>query len=86
MYNGGTVSRVLSVSDARANLARLVEEAAAGEEIILTRAGKPMARIVPLGPATARVRGVWRGRGQLGEDFDAPLPDALLDAFEGRSA
>jgi prevent-host-death family protein len=83
-YIGGAVSRSISVSDARANLARLVEEAAAGEEIVLTRAGRPMARIVPLAPETSRVRGLWRGRGHLGEDFDAPLPDEWLDAFEGR--
>ncbi|MEQ1502428.1 MAG: type II toxin-antitoxin system prevent-host-death family antitoxin [Myxococcota bacterium] len=76
--------RTVELSDAERDLDALVDAAAAGEEILLTRAGTPMARIMPLESTTPRVKGVWRGRGRLGDDVDAPLPDALLDAFEGR--
>jgi prevent-host-death family protein len=83
MYVGGIMSKVLSVSAARANLARLLEEVAGGEEIVLTRSGRPLARIVPLSAPASRARGVWRDQGRLGDDFDAPLPDDVLGAFEG---
>lgn len=70
---------------AKTQLSRLVEEAASGKEIIIAKAGKPMAKLVPLGPTFGkRTLGCLAGRGNVPEDFDAPLPDDLLDAFEGR--
>ena len=60
----------------------MIDQAAAGEEIIIARAGKPVARLAPLAPRRAeREPGLWRGLIKIAEDFDAPLPDSLLKGF-----
>jgi len=57
---------------------------AAGEEVVIARGGKPVARLVPCErKGTARVLGQDAGRVHVADDFDAPLPDELLDGFEG---
>ena len=67
------------------SLSRLVDRAANGEEIILSKAGKPMAKLVPFRRTTEPRRpGGWEGRVRISDDFDAPLPPELQDAFEGR--
>ena len=74
----------VSVYAAKAHLSRLLDRAAAGEEIIITRHGKPVVKLVPAGaPAAPRELGRMRGRIRIREDFDEPLPDEVLDAFEG---
>ena len=73
-----------NIYEVKTHLSRLVERVAAGEEIVIAKAGQPKARLVPLGPAVAeRTLGIWKGRVRIGSDFDAPLPKELLDAFEG---
>ena len=77
----------VNIHAAKTQLSRLVEQAAAGEEIIIARAGRPLAKLVPLSGAAAgqkRVLGVLSGQLQVPDDFDAPLPDDMLGAFEGR--
>lgn len=71
---------------AKTHFSRLVAEAEAGEEIIIAKAGKPVAKLVPLGPARGKKRklGSLHGRIRLPADFDAPLPEELLRTFEGR--
>lgn len=77
---------VFNLYEAKTQLSKLVELAAAGEEIIIAKAGRPMARLVALGaPARRREPGGWEGRVVITDDFDAPLPDDLLAAFEGRA-
>ncbi len=79
--------QTVNIHAAKTQFSRLVDEAAAGEEIIVARAGKPVARLVPLAtPQTARKRVLGRLAGHLTvpADFDAPLPANVLDAFEGR--
>ncbi len=79
--------QTINIHAAKTQLSRLVDEAAAGNEIIIARAGKPVARLVPLAaPPTAqkRVLGRLAGKITIPADFDAPLPDDVLDAFEGR--
>jgi prevent-host-death family protein len=69
--------------EAKTHFSRLVERVEAGEEILIARGGRPVARLVPLHPRPGpRVPGRWRGRVRLGADFDETDP-ALLDAFEG---
>jgi antitoxin (DNA-binding transcriptional repressor) of toxin-antitoxin stability system len=56
---------------------------AAGEEIVIAKAGKPVARIVPVtGRRPERVLGIDTGHVVIGDDFDAPLPDEMLAGFE----
>jgi prevent-host-death family protein len=80
------VPRVLNLYEAKSQLSALVEEAAAGNEIIIAKAGVPRARLVPLRPRVPRRRpGGSEGRIWMAPDFDAPLPDELLDLFEGKN-
>jgi prevent-host-death family protein len=76
----------INIHAAKTHLSRLVEQAAAGEEIIIAKAGRPVARLVALEPAAPkkRVLGQLRGKVRAFDNFDDPLPDDLLDAFEGR--
>ncbi len=70
--------------EAKLNLSRLVDRAAAGEEIVIAKNGKPMAKLVALPPKPKRVPGGWEGKVWIADNFDDPLPDDLLDLFEGR--
>jgi prevent-host-death family protein len=78
--------QTFNIHAAKTHLSRLVDAAAAGEEIIIARAGKPMARLVALAPERPE-RELGRFRGQIGripDSFDDPLPDDVLAQFEGR--
>lgn len=78
------VRETVSLYEAKTQLSRLVDRAAAGEEIVIAKSGRPRARLVPLEDTRAlRVSGKGKGRWRVGKDFDAPLPDDLLDRFEG---
>ena len=64
-----------------------MDTAAAGEEVIIARSGRPVAKLVPLASVAApakRTLGALAGKLRVPADFDAPLPDAVLDDFEGR--
>ena len=75
----------INIHEAKTHLSRLVEGVVAGEEIIIAKAGKPMARLVALAkPAGRRKLGILAGKMVVPDDFDAPLPDELLASFEGR--
>lgn len=78
------MGRLVNIYDAKTHLSALVEAAAAGEEIVIARAGKPRAKLVPIRPAVRRRPGRAKGAIWIADDFDAPLPDALRKAFEGR--
>ncbi len=74
---------ISNLYEAKTNLSQLVDRAAAGEEIIIAKNGIPLARLVPLRPqVTPRQPGGWEGRVVISDDFDAPLPAALLGAFD----
>ncbi len=72
---------------AKTHFSRLVDAAAAGEEIIIAKAGKPVAKLVPLTAREDRPKrrlGLLEGQAAIPADFDAPLPYVMIDAFEGR--
>lgn len=74
----------VNLYDAKTNLSRLVERAAAGEEIVIAKAGRPLARLVPIATRTTpRVLGLWADQVRIGDDFDDPLPEEIQRAFEG---
>lgn len=76
--------RKVNIYEAKTNLSRLVELAAAGEEIVIAKAGKPMARLSAFEEAAGPRRpGCLVGRFRVSEDFDAPLPEDIVEAFEG---
>ena len=73
----------VNIHEAKTHLSRLLARVAAGEEIIISKAGKPMAKLSPLSkPRTNRVPGLDKGVIQIPDDFDAPLPEDLLEQFE----
>lgn len=77
--------QTINIHEAKTHLSRLVEDVAAGEEVIIAKAGRPVARLVALEkPAGRRKLGILAGEMVIPDDFDAPLPDAVLAAFEGR--
>jgi prevent-host-death family protein len=73
----------VNIHEAKTHLSRLIERVEAGEEVVIARAGRPVARLVPF---RTRVRprrpGIWRGQVLMAPDFDAPDP-VLEAAFEG---
>lgn len=73
----------VNIYEAKTHLSRLVDQAAAGEDVIIARGGKPIARLTRLGPPKRSVRfGVLKGKVKVADDFDAPLPPDVLKAFE----
>lgn len=77
------MATVLNLYEAKTQLSALVDQAAAGAEIVIAKGGKPLARLVPLRQAARRRAGRGKGKVWVSPDFDAPLPDALLAAFTG---
>jgi len=74
----------VNVYQAKSELSALLEKAAAGEEIIIAKRGKPMAVLGPLRRRRPqRVPGAWKGAARVAADFDAPLPNDMLTRFEG---
>jgi len=75
----------VNIYDAKTRLSQLIEKAAGGEDVVLSRNGKPVARITQLGAGSRGVKfGVLKGRIRIAQDFDAPLPEDIIEAFEGR--
>lgn len=72
----------VNVHEAKTHLSRLLLRVAGGEEIIIARAGKPVARLVPIEPKTQRVIGQDDGLFKVPDDFDAPLSDEVLAMFQ----
>ena len=69
--------------EAKTHLSRLVERVEAGEEIVIGRAGKPVAKLVPYQEEQApRQPGAWKGKVWIADDFDDDLPAEVLEAFE----
>ena len=72
----------VNMQEAKAQLSRLVERAAGGEEIVIAQGGRPVARLVAYRETTGkRVPGRWRGRILIHEDFDDPLPEEITARF-----
>jgi prevent-host-death family protein len=71
--------------EAKTKLSQLVDRAEHGEEIVITRNGKPAVKLSPLASTAslASVRGVWRGQVRIADDFDE-LPDDIAEAFGAR--
>jgi prevent-host-death family protein len=74
----------VNMHEAKTRLSQLVARVEAGEEIVIARAGRPVARLAPLASRRGRRRlGALDGRFRVPDDFNDPLPEALLKAFAG---
>lgn len=74
--------KTVNIHEAKTHLSRLIEEVAAGNEVIIARNRRPVARLVPIAPRLlARRPGQWRGKVWIGTDFDDPLPSDVAGDF-----
>ncbi|WP_322013257.1 type II toxin-antitoxin system Phd/YefM family antitoxin [Paraburkholderia sp. J12] len=77
--------QMVNIHEAKTQFSRLVDAAAAGEEIVIAKAGVPTARLVAMEKEkVVRRFGGLKGKVRIAADFDAPLPDDVLAGFEGR--
>ena len=73
----------MNIHEAKTGLSKLVERVEAGEEIVIARAGRPVAKLVAWKPGRARRRlGLLDGKFTIPDDFNRPLPESLLRMFE----
>jgi prevent-host-death family protein len=75
---------VYNMHDAKTQLSKLAERAAQGEEIVIARNGRPLARLMPMPERKPRKLGLWKNEIRIGDDFDDPLPPDIQEAFEGK--
>jgi prevent-host-death family protein len=77
---------VFNLYEAKTALSHLVDRAAAGEEIVIAKAGVPLAKLIPFsGAKRSRKPGGWKGKVRIAKDFDDPLPEPMQAPLEGRS-
>lgn len=81
--HGENQMTIIPLGEAKNNLSKWVDEAAAGKVITIAKHGRAMAQLVPIGKSKARRIGAMKGKLVIPQDFDAPLSEDLLDAFEG---
>lgn len=74
----------VNTHEAKTQFSRLLRRVAGGEEITIANRGVPVARLIPA-ETSQRVLGSFAGRMTISDDFDAPLPEPLLSAFEGKA-
>ena len=72
----------VGVHEAKTHLSRLLRRVAAGEEIVIAKGGRPVARLVPIEAPVTRQLGRDRDLVQIADDFDDPLPESILAEFE----
>jgi prevent-host-death family protein len=72
----------VNVHEAKTQLSKLLQRVIAGEEVIIARAGLPVAKLVPIEKPAKRLLGLDKGLFEVPADFDAPMPDEVLADFE----
>lgn len=79
------MSTVINIHEAKTHLSRIVDEVAAGAEVVIAKAGKPMARLTPIAPPVKKKRlGLLKGKIKVPDDFNSPLDPEVIGQFEGR--
>ncbi|MCE3253537.1 MAG: Prevent host death protein Phd antitoxin [Cellvibrio sp.] len=74
----------VNIHDAKTRFSKLIEAVSQGEKVIIAKAGKPVAELIAIESVLpTRKPGSLKGKIKIADDFDAPLPDEILDAFEG---
>ena len=77
------MAKIVNMHEAKTTLSQLVTEVEAGEEVVLARGGKPVAKLIPIRAARRRL-GRWKGKVRMSRDFDAPLPPEIFEAWGAR--
>jgi prevent-host-death family protein len=79
------MTQIINIHEAKTHLSRIVDEVAAGTEVIIAKAGKPLARLSPIAPAVKKKKlGLLKGKVKVPDDFNGPLPPDIIAGFEGR--
>jgi prevent-host-death family protein len=78
----GSRGKTVNVHEAKTHLSKLLERVQAGEEVVIAKAGRPVARLVPFARPGKRALGLDAGQGFIAADFDAPLPADVIADFE----
>ena len=81
-----TTTQTVNIYEAKTQLSKLVDIASSGTDVIIARAGKPVARLTTIDQPKKKpiVYGLLEGKGWIADDFDDPLPDEIQKYFEGR--
>jgi prevent-host-death family protein len=74
---------IVNLYEAKTQLSKLVDQAARGEDVVIARNGKPVARLTTVSKSKPIRYGILKGKVAITEDFDAPLPEAVIEEFEG---
>lgn len=78
------MSNIINIHEAKTRLSRIVDEVAAGAEVIIAKAGKPLAKLSPISPSVKKKKlGLLKGKVKVPDDFNAPLPPEIIASFEG---
>lgn len=76
---------VINIHQAKTHFSKIIDQVMQGEEIIIAKAGKPAAKLIPIDTKKpARKPGILKGKITISADFDTPLSDDILDSFEGK--
>lgn len=79
------MAKIVNIHEAKTHLSKIVDEVAAGNEVIIAKAGKPLARLAPISASPRKkTLGLLKGKIKVADDFNAPLPADVLADFEGR--
>jgi prevent-host-death family protein len=85
MPTANSTVQTVNIYEAKTKLSKLVDLASSGTDVVIARAGKPLARLTALeGKKRPLVYGLLEGEGWIADDFNDPLPDDILAGFEGR--
>lgn len=77
--------QTINIHEAKTNFSKLVEAVLHGEEIIIAKAGKPVIKLVPIAASKPKRKpGALKGKIKIAKDFNAPLPDDVINQFEGK--
>ena len=77
------MKNIVNIHEAKTNLSRILEEVAGGAQVIIAKAGKPMARLMPIAGARPKKLGLLKGKIKVADDFNASLPEDVASDFEG---
>ena len=79
------MAEIINIHEAKTHLSRIVDKVAAGAEVVIAKAGKPMARLSPIvASPKAKKLGILKGKIKVPDDFNAPLDESVIADFEGR--
>lgn len=76
---------IVNIHEAKTHFSKIIQAVLDGEEVIIAKAGHPVVKMSPIEPQKKQIKfGTMKGKIWMSDDFDAPLPEDILNAFEGK--